>query len=106
VEQVQAAGVSEDKAEVAVNAIEDRPARAWGQLALFRARLAATKGVADHAEADKVDPRSVAHQLARQELARHNTRRDGGFANVVKNWDDLERAFGSLGVAQGMQKGK
>src|SRR5205823_232216 len=56
--------------------------------------------------ADYVEARAVAHRVAVMERARHNVRADGGWAKNVDGWDESDHAFGSLGVAMGMQKEK
>jgi hypothetical protein len=77
--------------------------RGHAQLAVLRARLAAApKVVGDDADG-KVLGKGLAHQLGRLALARHNARRDAGWAKVVEGWEGPERAFGSLGVALGLQ---
>jgi hypothetical protein len=82
-----------------VATIPDRAVRGQAQLVLFRARLAASKQVVEEPAVGKVDAETLSHQLAREELARHNIPYDSGWAKVVRGWPEPQRAFGSLGEA-------
>ncbi len=97
------AGLSAE--DLAPAAAGSTPLNGWIELELFRDRLAASHATESPETVDKI-PDSLARKVARLELAQHNTRRDGGYARTVAGWDDKERAFGSMGVALGMQGGK
>jgi hypothetical protein len=94
------AGMGDDRLQGVAAAIPDRAVRGQAQLALFRARLAASKQVVEEAAVGKVvDAETLSHLLAREELARHNIPLDSGWARVVQGWPEPQRAFGSLGEA-------
>jgi hypothetical protein len=95
-------GLSEEQRQALVGAVPNAGLRAWGQLVLLRERLASGKETADVALTDKIDPQSLSFLVAREELARHNVRRDGGWADTVDKWEENPRAFGSVGVARGL----
>jgi hypothetical protein len=76
----------------------------WARLLMLRAELAASKAPAAVEKLDGFAARSLAGRVARMDLSRHNQRAGGGWANTVKAWEDAPRAFGSLGVALGMEK--
>jgi hypothetical protein len=97
------AGLPEDQQLSVAAAIAAPAPRGLAQLAVLRARLASAQQVVGEDAAAKVDGKGLAHLLAREALARHNVRRDGGWAKVVQGWEEPERSFGSLGVALGMQ---
>jgi hypothetical protein len=71
---------------------------------MLRAKLAASRSAESADVLEKFSENSLAGRVARLELSRHNMRRDSGWFNTVKSWPDPARAFGSLGVAQAMQK--
>jgi hypothetical protein len=99
-------GLGEDRLQGLVAVIPARAVRGRARLALLRARLASARQVVDEAAADKIDPQALSHALAREELARHNVRYDGSWAKRVQGWEEPLRAFGSLGVALGLQGGE
>jgi hypothetical protein len=82
------------------------PLAAWAQLLILRSRLRASDAV----EADGVlltfPADSLAARVARLELSRHNTHLDRKWADTVNSWETGQMAFGSLGVALALQKGK
>jgi hypothetical protein len=105
----QRGSLSEDRLTALASAVPDRSLRGRAQLVLFRDRLQPKEGVVEEAVLEHVDSRSPAHRLARSDLARHNTRLDPGWARVVQGWSEPLQAFGSLGVARGLEdreKGK
>jgi hypothetical protein len=99
------AGIPADRLQPAASAIPG-PLGAWAQGLLFRSRLGDSKAPESAEVLDKFPANSLAGRVARLELSRHDTRLDGGWANTVRSWEDGPRAFGSLGVALGLQKGK
>jgi hypothetical protein len=99
-------GLGEDKLQGMVTSIPVPGVRGRAQLALLQARLASGRKAVEEAAADKVDPHTLSHALARQQLARHNVRYDGGWAKTVQGWEEPLKAFGSLGVALGLQGGE
>jgi hypothetical protein len=97
------AALPEDTLNKLASAVAVPALRGQAQLAVLRARLAAAPGVVGEDAARQVEGKGVAHLLAREALARHNVRHDSGWAKLVQGWEEPERAFGSLGVALGMQ---
>jgi hypothetical protein len=93
----------EDRVQALADKIGNSAVRSRAQLAIFRARLAQMKQPAEDSAADKVDTNSLARSLAAEALARHNTRLGANYAAVVQGWAQPQRAFGSLGVALGLQ---
>jgi hypothetical protein len=100
------AGLPEERVKAAVELIPDPGVRAWAQLTAFRAALAAKRETVSEEALKGLKPDSLAEQVARQELARHNVRYDSGWAKTVQGWEEGPRAFGSLGVALGLQGDK
>jgi tetratricopeptide (TPR) repeat protein len=76
----------------------------WGQLLILRARLKASRSVEPATVLEKFPANTLGGRMARLELSRHNMRRSSDWYNTVKEWETPDRAFGSLGVALGMQK--
>jgi hypothetical protein len=101
----QQAGVSAERLEQASSLIP-APLAGWGQLAVLRGRLSASRSMESADVLDKVSPQTLAHQLARLELSWHNTARSPSWGSTVQGWEEKDRAFGSLGVALGMQGGR
>jgi hypothetical protein len=97
------AGVAVDRVEPALATLSG-PLAGWGQLLLLRAKLSASRSSEPADVLEKVPDDSLAGRVARLDLSRHNTRRDNDWFKTVKSWPEPARAFGSLGVAQGMQK--
>ena len=97
------AGLPEERVQALADRIANRSLRGRAQLALFRSRLAQLKQPVEDSAADKVDSRSLARGLAAEDLARHNTRQSAGWAAAVQGWQQPLKAFGSLGVALGLQ---
>ena len=96
----------EEQAAAAVAAIGDKGVQAWGQLLLLRSRLESTKGTIGADALELVPEGTLAHLVAREELARHNVRQQRGWARTAQGWDGAGGAFGSLGVALALQGGK
>jgi hypothetical protein len=99
------AGVPVEGVDPAVSTLAG-PYVGWGQLLVLRARLAASRSAEPASLLEKFAANSLGGRMARLELSRHNMRRDSSWFNTVKEWEPPDRAFGALGVAQGMQKGK
>jgi transcription elongation factor Elf1 len=88
-------------------AIQDSGLRAWAQLEVLRARLAASKGKAGDDWLDGVDKGTTAAYVAREEVARHNAHVDGGGTlTAVQQWPEEYRPFGVIGAVVGAQDGK
>jgi hypothetical protein len=79
--------------------------RGRGQLLALRAKLARSKEAADDKLVEAVEPRSLSALLAKQALARHNTRLDSGFLKTAQSWSDPAKAFGTVGALQGLRSG-
>jgi hypothetical protein len=75
----------------------------WVQFLIFRHYLAHESGKVDDSEANKVDPESLSHGLARVELARHNARKDKGTIAEIDNWSESLQPYGWIGAALGLQ---
>jgi hypothetical protein len=99
-------GQPEERLQAAAALIPDRGVRAWGQLVALRARLDSSRQAVGAGALDQVEANSVAGLVAREALARHNVRYDSGWSKVVQGWEEGPRAFGSLGVALGLQAEK
>jgi hypothetical protein len=97
------AGVPAEGVEPAVAALRP-PYAAWGRLLQLRAHLSASRSLEPVDVLERYPANTLAGSMARLELSRHNMRRDSGWYNTVKGWENADLAFGSLGVAQGMQK--
>jgi hypothetical protein len=101
----QKAGVSAERLEQAAGFLPP-PLLGWGQFHLLRGRLKSSRAVEPADMLDKVPAGSVAQQAARVELSWHNTYQDRSWERTVAGWEEGPRAFGSLGVALGMQGGR
>jgi hypothetical protein len=101
------AGLDGDKLKGAVDGLpaQEKALRGRAQLEILRGRLAAKQPV-DEGVLQQVDEQTLSARLAREELARHNVAYDEGLAKTVQKWEDPDRAFGSLGVALGLQQGR
>jgi hypothetical protein len=95
-------GVPEEKLQPLVDMIGTPNLRGRAQLDLLRNRLAKSSSVVPETDADKVGS-PTSHAQARLALAEHNTRLDSSWAKVARGWPDPFKAFGSLGIALGMQ---
>jgi hypothetical protein len=95
--------MSEERIQAFADKIGNSALRGRAQLAVFRARLEKSKQAVEGAEADKIEANSLSRSLAAQELARHNTRFGANEASIVQSWPQPRKAFGSLGVALGLQ---
>ena len=103
------AGMADDRLQAAANKIVDadpnlRSLRGRGQLLIFRAKLAGTKGAAENKGIETIAP-SLSILLAKQALARHNAKRDSGFLKTVQTWSDPDKVFGLAGALQGLHSG-
>lgn len=106
VEVAGRAGVAPEKLQGVAGAIAEPELRGRAQLAAFRIRLGQGKQVVEESAADGVEGKTLAHQLARAYLARHNVRQSGDFAKVVQGWPEPQKAFGSVGAATAMAGGE
>jgi hypothetical protein len=95
-------GVPPDQVQPVADKIRSRSVRGRAQLAVFRARLEQAKQAVEESAADTVNADTAAHGMARQALARHNTRLNGSCA-AVQGWPQPDKSFGALGVALGLQ---
>jgi hypothetical protein len=102
---VKAKAKSED-VQTILGKITSREVQDWARLASLRTRAAGSQYALDLSEAEKISGSSPAGLLARLEVARQNTWADKGWAPTIDSWDEPLRAFGSLGVALGLQGGK
>jgi hypothetical protein len=100
------AGAAPEKLQAVAAGIPEAELRGRAQLAALRARLDRGKQVVEESAADAVEPKSIAHQLARAYLARNNVRHSGDWFKVVQAWPDPQKAFGSAGVALGLAGGE
>lgn len=97
------ADIDAARIEPVVVAITDSALRAWARLLIYRKRLTASKAIEGEDGLSNLPPTTLGGRVARLEMAWHNTRRDGGWGKAVNGWDEAPKAFGSLGVALGMQ---
>jgi hypothetical protein len=97
------AHVPEERVQALADKIGNSGVRGFAQLAVFRARLEKSKQAVDDAAIDKIEEKSVARSLAAQALVRHNTRYGANYSTIVQGWPQPRKAFGSLGVALGLQ---
>jgi hypothetical protein len=97
------ASLPEDRVQALINCMPKGSLRGQAQLALLRSQLAQSKQLVEDSAADKVDSASVARRQAAEELARHNTRLNTGWAATVQGWQQPLKAFGSLGIGLGLQ---
>ena len=103
VELAQRAKLGGERVKAATAAVPGT-LNAWAQLLAFRERLAAARSVENPSVIEETFPmQSLAANVARLELAWHNTKRERGWGSKVRSWDEGPKAFGSLGVALGMQ---
>lgn len=99
-----AGGVAEERLQALAAGIPVRPLRGQAQLAILRGRLESSKQVVGADALDKVEAKTLAHHLAREALAQHNIRHDGGYDSTVQGWEEPARTFGTLGVLLGRQR--
>ena len=78
----------------------------WGRLLVLRSRLAASRAQEPADVLEAFPANSLAGRVARIDLSRHNIRSTKSWASTVNTWDEAAHAFGSLGVALGMQTDK
>ncbi len=100
------AGVAPEKMQTVAASIAEPELRGRAQLAVLRARLERDKQVVEEAAADTVEPRTLAHLLARAYLARHNVHYSSDWIKVVQGWPEPQKAFGSAGVALALVGGE
>lgn len=91
--------------EAVAKSLPDDKTQAWGQLEVFRGRLASSKDKkAEDAWLDAVgDPAKLAAAVkAYEEIARHNTRVGENYSAIIKTWDKGKvQPFGTAGVVLG-----
>lgn len=96
----------EELAKRLADAIPDPALHARARLAVLRARLQRSNAPAPDDWANDVDTQTTVYPLAREALARHNTRWTGASAalKAVEGWTpETLRPFGYIGVALGIQ---
>jgi len=98
-----AAGVPDERVLALADRLPDRALRGRAKLAIFRAQLSRSQQVVEESAADKIESGTLARPLASQALARHNTRLKASWAGTVQGWQQPLKAFGSLGIALGLQ---
>lgn len=98
-----ATALPHDRVQALADHIGNTAVRGRAQLAVLRARLAQMNQSIEDTAADKIDAKTLARSLAALALARHNTRLGANYAGVVQSWPQPLKAFGSLGVALGLQ---
>lgn len=96
---------SDDVAQI-IGAIPDARISEWARLLALRDRLARTRSTVPVEELEGLPATSPVGLAARLDLARHNTWVSNGWAGTISAWDEVPRAFGSLGVARGLQGGR
>jgi hypothetical protein len=103
----QRTGLAQEHLQPLPGAIQDAGLKAWAQREVLRARLAAnrTSKAADDWAAG-VDQGTTAAALAREDIARHNARLDGGTLATVQGWPPEYRPFGIIGALLGKQDGQ
>jgi hypothetical protein len=73
------------------------------QLEVLRGQLAGSKDKADDSLSQEVNKETLAHALARESIARHNTRHGHNALKNIPSWDpEALRPFGYIGVALGL----
>ncbi|MGL4549928.1 MAG: hypothetical protein ACRC33_01970 [Gemmataceae bacterium] len=92
--------------DVILAAVPTPAMREWGQLLAVRDRAARSRYAIPMADVEKIPAAGPGGLLARLEAARQNTWADAGWAGTVGGWEEAPRAFGSLGVALGLQGGR
>jgi hypothetical protein len=96
----------DDRAMQLAGQIPDTGLKAQAQLAVFRARLRATKGSAEEESARIVAGDTGASAQALQALARHNASLAQSMIKSVESWKEGDKAAGLAGTALGMQDRK
>ena len=92
-----------DNLETVLSKFPSREMQQWATLCALRVKASRTLYAVDLAWADKIPADTPAGLLARLEVARQNTAADKAWAANVANWEPAPQAFGSLGVALGLQ---
>jgi hypothetical protein len=103
---VEACVVEPDKAEnleAVLGKFPTREMQQWAALCALRLKAQRSQYALDLAQVEKIPADSPAGLLARLEAARQNTWADKGWASKISAWEEAPRAFGSLGVALGLQ---
>jgi hypothetical protein len=73
------------------------------QLEVLRGQLAGSKDKVDESLAQDVDKETLAHALALESIARHNTQHGHNALKNIESWDpESLRPFGYIGVALGL----
>jgi hypothetical protein len=92
-----------DLAGTFANAVPDEKLRGRAKLEILRDRLAKAGDKAGDDWADGIE--GSAFGLAKEAIARHNTRKGQGSAlmKALAGWDEKLRSFGYVGVALGLQ---
>jgi len=99
------AGLDEARLTELTGHISEMELRGRAQLLVLRDRLARTKGAVEESVLEGVKASNGAQYLARLALARHNIRYASGITATVQGWPEPQRAFGSVGLALGLQGG-
>jgi hypothetical protein len=103
----QRTGLAQEHLQSLPAGIQDPGLRSWAQLEVLRTRLAANKATkAADDWVDGVDKETAAASVARETLARHNARVDGGTLSAVQQWPEEYRPFGIIGALLGRQDGQ
>lgn len=102
---VRSGSKSED-VQAVIAKMSPREMQDWGRLTSLRTRAETSQYALDLADAEKLSASSTVGLLARLEVAWQNTWADKGWASTIDSWDETPRAFGSLGVALGLQGGR
>ncbi|MFQ3592267.1 MAG: hypothetical protein SNJ82_03640 [Gemmataceae bacterium] len=106
---VEACTVEPDKAdnvEKVLSQFTSPEMQQWAALTALRQKAARSLYALDLTQAEKIPAESPAGLLARLEVARQNTAADKGWASTISTWEEAPRAFGSLGVALGLQRSR
>jgi hypothetical protein len=106
---VEACMIEPDKAdnvETVLGKFASREMQQWASLTALRGKAARSGYALDLAQAEKIPADSPAGLLARLEVAQQNTAANKSWASTISSWEEAPRAFGSLGVALGLQGGR
>jgi Zn finger protein HypA/HybF involved in hydrogenase expression len=99
-------GMPEPTLQALPAGIADPGLRGWAQLEVLRARLAASKEKAADDWAAGIEKQTTAEAVAREAIARHNARREGGALAEAQKTPEPYRPFAVLGALLGGQGGK
>jgi len=92
-----------DNVETVLSKFASREMQQWATLCALRVKASSTFYAVDVAWAEKIPADTPAGLLARLEVARQNTAADKAWAATIASWEPASQAFGSLGVALGLQ---